>query len=291
MRALFEDKTYSNMAATFSVDEVALPAGTDYPIGAGSCANRVDLWFRSVEGTPFTIYAYATRAEAITTPPPSTYLASATVAAPCVLSEITFTDNAATNPDMTGLKAVVSLSVSQQPRLGVWGYTCTPHLVAADNIRTILLEYVAVGRALDDFDKFDAAGSAVGYAAEHIKVGHPVQAHVFPFIAIRPMSWRLAGSGWTGGLISAQYPIEVYIISGGFGNPFDEYAQNQKYLGAVESILADERRTGMGEVLVLARESARDPDMADYDGMRWQSQLSLIAEFNAIWRDDQYPRP
>ena len=295
MRALFEDKTFAEMSAMFAIHEVGLPAGTD--AGSGNRANRRDVWFRSVESGGFTIYAFATRAEAITTPPPSTYLASVADVQDGERQELSFTNNPATSPDMGGLKAIVSLSTSQQPRLGVWGYTASPHLIACDNIRSILLEYVNAGQALADFDVVNTVqddGSEVqdtGNASEHIKVAHPVQAQVYPFIAIRPTTWRLVqNAGSTGSTIPKAYPIEISVMTSGLGDPFDEYLQCEEYLAAIESILVDERRLGMGEVLVLWRESARSPDVVDYEGIRWIAQLNLIAEFHVVWRDDQYPR-
>lgn len=284
MRALFEDRIYSatSQATYCTIHEIYLP---------NDVRNRRDIWFRvviAIDGSA-TVYAYATRDEAITTVPPSTYLASATgVQASGNPQSITLIDNPATSPDMTGLFIVRATLLNTTSIVNsVWPYTSAPHLLVCDTIRQILLDYTGTGRALSDFDL--EAGST-GFAANHIAVGHPLQAQVFPFVAIRPRIWRQAPGFGTGSIQTRYYPIEVYVITGGMDDPFEEYRRNQEYLATIESILADERRTILGEALVLQRESGEDPDIVDYEGLRWQSRIDLVAELHAMWRDDTYPR-
>lgn len=288
MRAQWEDLSFGTTQKAYArIHEIGM--------GAVAAASRRDIWVRfhvSATTGKWEIYAYATKSEAHTAVPPATYLAR------CLTGSIgsgnpasfTMTDNAVTNPDMTGLviQATLAANPDGDPHDSVWAYTVIPHIECANNIRAILLEYVGAGQVLEDFD---VELGTTGHASDHILVAHPVAANVFPAIMIHPRTGAIDESLWMGGTFNRKDPIDIYILSAGIDDPSTEYQQNEAYLAAVLSIVCDERRTSKGEVLTLTLVSIEDASVEDYAGLRWTSKISIEAEFDSCFRDDLFPRP
>jgi hypothetical protein len=280
MRFLLEDCGFTaTQAINGEILQVNLPQN----------ANRCDLWFwLNADNDPAVhdIYVYLTRAEAraaATADDPGTnYVASITALNPA-LPELTFTDNAAVPPDLTGLTIIPNFPISAHGVTlhTVWGYTCAPDLVVAQNIRDILTLHTNAGQALADFGFSTADQFAVGMVGD---------AKYRPFIAIIPRPGELQFSEHGGLFNRMRIPITVEIASAFFESIEDSWVQARRYQAALESILFDEYRTSYGETK-FSRQSVNGPEAVDLStGPEMRTAVNLLADFPVVWRDDVYPR-
>jgi hypothetical protein len=268
MRALFEDRVYAAANPVVALVEVGLPL----------TSSRRDLWMGFFDSAGLTLcLVFKTRAEVYVATAESTgYIASALITPGAGYQSVSFTDNPANGPDLTGL--IVRMKVTETPASPVvWGYTCTPDIVVCENIVTRLQTYRGSGKALEAINE---AGGIMLASTEK-----PMS---FPAINVFSMPAMIRPSMHTGGADVIDYPIRVRVASDGMGDPTAPWRRCRELQAAVESILLDECRTSYGEVLVLSRTAVSNPTMLEPGVVA--ADIDLIATFHAVWRDDIYPR-
>jgi len=275
MRALFEDNQFAAADSHNVVYQVGLPQNS----------SRRDLWFRFQEDFGETrVRAYATRSEATTIVAPDSYLASVTFALAEGAMSIFVADNPATSPDMTGL---ILQGLWNQVPVGngtVWGYTVTPDLVLADDIRAKLMTYTQAGESLDDF-----APSPDTDASSHIVVGLQGVAMQTPFIMIVPQPGRVIESRGSG-FFTMIFPVEIQVYVDFLNDPKTAWRMCREYIAAIESILIDEHRGSFSSAFVLMHGGSIGPTQVHGVENFVSATLTVNAEINAMWADDEFPR-
>src|SRR3972149_7444326 len=152
MRALFYDL---GCAGAWEADR---PVTNTVLVGLPNNANRRDVWLRieaaTASPTERDYYAYKDRGTASINPRSTAFIASKLDQTVIVGQQtVVLDDNLANSPDMTDL--TVTVEITANPGIanivGIWGYTVSPEIVTMDNIRTILMQHVGAGLALEDF--------------------------------------------------------------------------------------------------------------------------------------------
>lgn len=237
---------------------------------------RRDVWFkfRNVAGA-LTVKAFATRALAHATN--GEYLADATITPGASAQTVTLTDNASTDPDMTGLQIVGVFNALPANPGQVWGYTCAPELVTADNFRTRI---VASSDAGYPFESITAANIALGDATvPEAPIG----------LNIRPGKPRIVESSSAGALIGWHVPIDVYVMVDSAESEEDAWLTARAYMNGLVSLLCDENTESYGEVLQITYEDMDGPIFGEI-ATRCIGGVTFVAEYHAVWRDDEFPR-
>lgn len=291
MRALFEDTVYASTQAECECGYVTEPMNS----------NRRDVWLRFAAAATgeIVLKAYATRALATTDPAPAGYLASVTITCSDSAQTVTLADNGSTDPDMTGLK-VYGTFKSTLAADAVWGYTCAPDLVEADNIRTILRAYVGAGKALSEFGSTaDATGGL------RIIVGgipEPPEGPVLPagdgntyYLEITTEGPEVNESLGVGSDEYHEFPISLRLFVETFGDDGDEFPAQQAWREAarvmhnIASIVNEERDTynlGRGRDTV----EQEGPDLHPARETLAVATVRYRKHCHIMWRDDQTPR-
>lgn len=240
--------------------EVGLPQNT----------SRRDLWLRV---TPGSITAYTTRALAIVGG--SDYIASEAGITPGTsVQQITLATHGV-SPDMTGL--AVSGEFPAGAGLAVFGYTSTPDLEVCDRIADVLRSYIGIGKALEGLVE--------------VGVGDPGSLQRFPCVAI--LSQNSIDRGLTTGhsFVSMLYPITVQVAVNRMVSKQDSWRVCRQYLGALESILCDEKREIYATKAVRLLRDGVDhpaPVQGEQNPLLMAATLRLNAFVHPVWLDEEY---
>ena len=273
MRALFYDLGYSGAAVA---DQ---PITNTVLVRLPNNANRRDVWLRieaaTASPTERDYYAYKDRGTASINPRSTAFIASKLDQTVIVGQQtVVLDDNLANSPDMTDL--TVTVEITANPGIanivGIWGYTVSPEIVTMDNIRTILMQHVGAGLALEDFGTTeDTDGSS------HIEVGNQLDlndsASPNPYIGIYAGSPTIFDDPSQAGDIPTPYirwPIQLVVSYKSLAGPtspagvWKAYRRCREIMDALISILCDERRKSLGEVhtISLASDSGPQPPEA-----------------------------
>jgi hypothetical protein len=284
MRALFQDRVYSSVSASVVwLQQVNLPANT----------SRRDLWFRfNKSGADIVAYAYNTRALAITNPLSASYTASKTITVSASEQTVTMTNNAAVAPNVAGLTIRGIFTSSLSSTDSVWHYTAAPDLIVCDDIVTLLGSMTGDGQSLDDFDADlgIARGNPAPFGEQAIKTE--------PFIGVYSMPREYEGSQGLSDHVS--YPIIVRMLlckidpQNLMAIYQNAWALARKYQAAIETILGDEYRILYQEETYkkfsLVDLQPGEPTIQEDIPFAFTADVSLMAEFTDMWRDDKNPR-
>lgn len=271
MRALFEDLRYklgTSQADKFQILQVGQPVGT----------GTKDLYFyvsKSGAGNPILVNAYATRAEAHADD--GTVVASWSIAVPLVAGAYA-----------SGAGAHFIHVTGSQGSTGsldfAWCYTAAPDLVACDNIRDLLREYVDAGEALADL------------TSEQIMAGPIVAATEDRGINVWSPDWAPIVSNDTRTLrgLRFRYAIGIYRATLDEEDDAGVLEANTRRLrewqSRIETIVSDEQRNKYRVGSGFRWIESDAPTQVEADGAAYQVATVYVTESINMWADFEYPR-
>lgn len=248
MRLFFLDET---ARPAYKTDAYFKVSKVDWSIVSRS--NRRDLWIRvkkeyDADSYPvLSVWDRRDNARALALA--DNYLAASANITGTGAQVVTLTNNASTDPDLTGLRINCTVTATDGGYDAVWGYIASPAWFMHTLIDGILAEYITSGKALADF----STARLVAHGDELIILSKA------PQVVATSMAEYDAPS------IAGKYALEVpfHCVVGHRGLSASTLtADVLGWAGTLRSILGDERRTLEGFTVGCDVTSTEGPIMA-----------------------------